>query len=123
MNNTGIYNANTHNTDQNIYSRQNFKQYHTNKSNICGISDDKTDCSRQSAFCDSTNYADLPLGCVCEGTEVRNSADENVKIYNIKHSHQTIEQAPKMPLHWQQPHLENRRHVTLVSLQCSHRSL
>lgn len=33
MNNTGIYNANTHNTDQNIYSRQNFKQYHTNKSN------------------------------------------------------------------------------------------
>lgn len=41
MNNTGIYNANTHNTDQNIYSRQNFKQYHTNKSNICGISDDK----------------------------------------------------------------------------------
>lgn len=23
MNNTGIYNANTHNTDQNIYSRQN----------------------------------------------------------------------------------------------------
>ncbi len=29
-------------------------------------------------------------GCVCEGTEVRNSADENVKIYNIKHSHQTI---------------------------------
>lgn len=54
MNNTGIYNANTHNTDQNIYSRQNFKQYHTNKSNICGISDDKTDCSRQSAFCDST---------------------------------------------------------------------
>ena len=47
MNNTGIYNANTHNTDQNIYSRQNFKQYHTNKSNICGISDDKTDCSRQ----------------------------------------------------------------------------
>ena len=58
MNNTGIYNANTHNTDQNIYSRQNFKQYHTNKSNICGISDDKTDCSRQSAFCDSTNYAD-----------------------------------------------------------------
>lgn len=65
MNNTGIYNANTHNTDQNI-------------------------CSRQSAFCDSTNYADLPLGCVCEGTEVRNSADENVKIYNIKHSHQPI---------------------------------
>ena len=53
MNNTGIYNANTHNTDQNIYSRQNFKQYHTNKSSICGISDDKTDCSRQSAFCDS----------------------------------------------------------------------
>lgn len=53
MNNTGIYNANTHNTDQNIYSRQNFKQYHTNKSNICGISDDKTDCSRQSAFCDA----------------------------------------------------------------------
>lgn len=90
MNNTGIYNANTHNTDQNIYSRQNFKQYHTNKSNICGISDDKTDCSRQSAFGDSTNYADLPLGCVCEGTEVRNSADENVKIYNIKHSHQPI---------------------------------
>ena len=90
MNNTGIYNANTHNTDQNIYSRQNFKQYNTNKSNICGISDDKTDCSRQSAFCDSTNYADLPLGCVCEGTEVRNSADENVKIYNIKHSHQSI---------------------------------
>ena len=86
MSNTGIYNANTHNTDQNIYSRQNFKQYNTNKSNICGISDDKTDCSRQSAFCDSTNYADLPLGCVCEGTEVRNSADENVKIYNIKHS-------------------------------------
>ena len=42
MNNTGIYNANTHNIDQNIYSRQNFKQYHTNKSNICGISDDKT---------------------------------------------------------------------------------
>ena len=77
MNNTGIYNANTHNTDQNIY-------------NICGISDDKTDCSRQSAFCDSANYADLPLGCVCEGTEVRNSADENVKIYNIKHSHQPI---------------------------------
>ena len=37
-----------------------------------------------------TNYADLPLGCVCEGTEVRNSADENVKIYNIKHSHQPI---------------------------------
>ena len=32
MNNTGIYNANTHNTDQNIYSRQNFKQYHTNTS-------------------------------------------------------------------------------------------
>ena len=32
----------------------------------------------------------LPLGCVCEGTEVRNSADENVKIYNIKHSHQPI---------------------------------
>lgn len=32
MNNTGIYNANTHNTDQNIYSRQNFKQYNTNKS-------------------------------------------------------------------------------------------
>lgn len=90
MSNTGIYNANTHNTDQNIYSRQNFKQYNTNKSNIYGISDDKTDCSRQSAFCDSTNYADLPLGCVCEGTEVRNSADENVKIYNIKHSHQTI---------------------------------
>ena len=30
------------------------------------------------------------LGCVCEGTEVRNSADENVKIYNIKHSHQPI---------------------------------
>ena len=84
MNNTGIYNANTHNTDQNIYSRQNFKQYHTNKSNICGISDDKTDCSRQSAFCDSTNYADLPLGCVCEGTEVRNSADENVKILQYK---------------------------------------
>lgn len=90
MNNTGIYNANTHNTDQNIYNRQNFKQYHTNKSNICGISDDKTDCSHQSAFCDSANYADLPLGCVCEGTEVRNSADENVKIYNIKHSHQPI---------------------------------
>ena len=44
MNNTGIYNSNTHNTDQNIYSRQNFKPYHTNKSNICGISDDKTDC-------------------------------------------------------------------------------
>lgn len=62
----------------------------SNKSCICGISDDKTDCSRQSAFCDSTNYADLPLGCVCEGTEVRNSADENVKIYNIKHSHQPI---------------------------------
>lgn len=30
MNNTGIYNSNTHNTDQNIYSRQNFKPYHTN---------------------------------------------------------------------------------------------
>ena len=25
-----------------------------------------------------------------KGTEVRNSADENVKIYNIKHSHQPI---------------------------------
>ena len=85
MNNTRIYNANTHNTDQNIYSRQNFKQHHTNQSNTCSISDDKTDCSRQSAFCDGTNYADLPLGCVCEGTEVRNSADENIKIYNIKH--------------------------------------
>ena len=70
MNNTRIYNANT--------------------LNICGISDDKTDCSRQNAFCDGTNYANLPLGCVCEGTEVRNSADEIVKIYNIKHSHQPI---------------------------------
>ena len=48
MNNTRIYNANT--------------------LNICGISDDKTDCSRQNAFCDGTNYANLPLGCVCEGT-------------------------------------------------------
>ena len=70
MNNTRIYNANT--------------------LNICGISDDKTDCSRQNAFCDGTNYANLPLGCVCEGTEVRNSADEIVKIYNIKHSQQPI---------------------------------
>ena len=24
-----------------------FKQYHTNKSNICGISDDKIDCSHK----------------------------------------------------------------------------
>ena len=90
MNNTRIYNANTHNNDQNISNWHNYKQYHTNHLNICGISDDKTDCSRQSAFCDGTSYADLPLGCVCEGTEVRNSADEIVKIYNIKHSHQTI---------------------------------
>lgn len=90
MNNTRIYNANTHNNCQNISSRLNFKQYQANQLNICGISDDKTDCSRQSAFCDGTSYADLPLGCVCEGTEVRNSADEIVKIYNIKHSHQTI---------------------------------
>ncbi|MFR8476644.1 hypothetical protein [Agathobacter rectalis] len=71
MNNTRIYN-------------------NTNPLNINGISDDKTDCSRQSAFCGGTSFADLPLGCVCEGTEVRNSADENVKIYNIKHSHQPI---------------------------------
>ena len=90
MNNTRIYNANTHNNGQNISSRLNFKQYQANQLNICGISDDKTDCSRQSAFCNGANYADLPLGCVCEGTEVRNSADEIVKIYNIKHSHQTI---------------------------------
>ncbi len=46
--------------------------------------DDQTDCSRQSAYCNG--YADLPLGCVCEGTEIRNSADENVKIYKIKRS-------------------------------------
>ena len=59
----------------------NTRIYNTNPLNIC---------SRQSAFCGGTNYADLPLGCVCEGTEVRNSADENVKIYNIKHSHQPI---------------------------------
>ena len=90
MNNTRIYNANTHNNGQNISNRHNFKQYHTNHLNICGISDDKTDCSRQSAFCNGADYADLPLGCVCEGTEVRNSADEAVKIYHIKHSHQTI---------------------------------
>ena len=90
MNNTGIYNANTHNTDQNIYSRQNYKQKHTNKSNNSGKTNAKTACSSQRAICKSTNYADLPLGCVCEGTEVRNSADENVKIYNIKHSHQPI---------------------------------
>ena len=90
MNNTRIYNANTHNNGQNISSRLNFKQYQANQLNICGISDDKTDCSRQNAFCNGANYADLPLGCVCEGTEVRNSADENVKIYNIKHSHQPI---------------------------------
>ena len=57
----------------------NTRIYNTNPLNISGISDDKTDCSRQSAFCDGTNYA-----------EVRNSADENVKIYNIKHSHQPI---------------------------------
>lgn len=90
MNNTRIYNANTHNNGQNISNRHNLKQYHTTQLNICGISNDKTDCSRQNAFCDGTNYADLPLGCVCEGTEVRNSADEIVKIYNIKHSHQPI---------------------------------
>ena len=68
----------------------NTRIYNTNPLNISGISDDKTDCIRQSALCDGTNYADLPLGCVSEGTEVRNSADENVKIYNIKHSHQPI---------------------------------
>ena len=68
----------------------NTRIYNANPLNISGISDDKTDCSRQSAFCNGANYADLPLGCVCEGTEVSNSADENVKIYNIKHSHQPI---------------------------------
>lgn len=58
MNNTGIYNANTHNTDQNIYNRQNFKQYHTNKSNICGISDDKTDCQPPKCLLQiAANYA------------------------------------------------------------------
>ena len=60
MNNTRIYNANTHNNGQNISNRHNYKQYHTNHLNICGISDDKTDCSLQSAFCDGTSYADLP---------------------------------------------------------------
>ena len=30
--------------------------------------DDQTDCSRQTARCNG--YADLPLGCVCEGVEV-----------------------------------------------------
>ena len=68
----------------------NTRIYNANPLNISGISDDKTNCSRQSAFCKGTNYADLPLGCVCEGTEVRNSADETVKIYHIKHSHQPI---------------------------------
>ena len=38
--------------------------------------DDQTDCSRQTARCNG--YADLPLGCVCEGVEVRNSADIDV---------------------------------------------
>ena len=90
MNNTMISNTNPYNSDQNISSRINFKQYQANQLNICGISDDKTDCSRQNAFCKGANYADLPLGCVCEGTEVRNSADETVKIYHIKHSHQPI---------------------------------
>ena len=90
MNNTRIYNANTHNTDQNIYSRQNFKQHHTNQSNTCSISDDKTDCSRQSAFCDGTNYAVLPLGWVGEGTVGRSCAAANIIIYNINDSHQPI---------------------------------
>mgnify|MGYP000107455479 CR=1 FL=1 len=60
MNNTRIYNANTHNNGQNISNRHNYKQYHTNHLNICGISDDKTDCSLQSAFCDGTSCQDLP---------------------------------------------------------------
>ena len=46
----------------------NTRIYNTNPLNISGISDDKTDCSRQSAFCGGTNYVDLPLGSVCEGT-------------------------------------------------------
>ena len=46
--------------------------------------DDQTDCSRQTARCNG--YADLPLGCVCEGVEVRNSADIDAKLYKqLKH--------------------------------------
>lgn len=40
--------------------------------------DDQTDCSRQTARCNG--HADLPLGCVCEGVEVRNSADIDAKL-------------------------------------------
>lgn len=43
---------------------------------------DRTDCSRQSAYCNG--YTDLPLGCVCEGNEIRNSGDEALKIYEIR---------------------------------------
>lgn len=50
--------------------------------------DDQTDCSRQTARCNG--YADLPLGCVCEGVEVRNSADIDAKLYKQLKLHQII---------------------------------
>ncbi len=90
MNNTGIYNANTHNTDQNIYNRQNFKQYHTNKPNICGISDDKTDCSRQNAFCDRQTMRIYHSDVYVKELKLETVLTKIAKIYNIKHSHQPI---------------------------------